>query len=122
MYTLGINSVFHDSSACLIKNGILLAAAEEERFTHVKHGKRPIPFSTYEIPFHAIDYCLKVAGIHLKEVDHIAYSFDPYLLIPEDRKNASFISIPFQKANNSVEKEDSNSWNNLFLSSVVNAP
>ena len=122
MYTLGINAVFHDSSACLIKNGILLAAAEEERFTHIKHGKRPIPFSTYEIPFHAIDYCLKVAGIHLKEVDHIAYSFDPYLLIPDDQKNASIISIPFEKTNNPVENNNSSSWNNLFLSSIVNAP
>jgi carbamoyltransferase len=40
----------------------VIAAAEEERFTHVKHGKRPIPFSTYELPFHAIDYCLGEAG------------------------------------------------------------
>ena len=77
MHTLGINAAFHDSSACVIKDGQLLAAAEEERFTHVKHGKRPIPFSTYELPFHAIDYCLGVAGIHINDVDHFAYSFDP---------------------------------------------
>jgi carbamoyltransferase len=50
MFTLGINAVFHDSAACLVKDGIVLAAAEEERFTHFKHGKRPIPFSTYELP------------------------------------------------------------------------
>src|SRR4051812_37637785 len=56
MYTIGINAAFHDSAACIIKDGQLLAAAEEERFTHVKHGKRPIPFSTYELPFHAISY------------------------------------------------------------------
>lgn len=77
MYTLGINAAFHDSSACIVKDGILLAAAEEERFTHIKHGKRPIPFSVYELPYHAIDYCLQVAGIHLSQVDHIAYAFDP---------------------------------------------
>ena len=53
---------------------------EEERFTQVKHGKRPIPFSMYELPYHAIDYCLKTAGIHLKDIDHVAYSFGPYLL------------------------------------------
>lgn len=76
MYTLGINATFHDSAACIIKDGNLLAAAEDERFTHVKHGKRPIPFSAYEIPFHSIDYCLRVAGIHINEVDHFAYSFD----------------------------------------------
>jgi len=74
MYILGINAAFHDSAACLLKDGKLLAAAEDERFTHIKHGKRPVPFSTWELPFHAIDYCLKTAGIHLKDVDHIAYS------------------------------------------------
>jgi hypothetical protein len=42
-----------------VKDGRVLAAAEEERFTHVKHGKRPVPFSTWELPFHAIHYCLK---------------------------------------------------------------
>ena len=77
MYILGINAVFHDSSACILRDGKLLAAAEEERFTHIKHGKRPVPFSTYQLPYHAIDYCLGVAGISLKEVDKIAYSFDP---------------------------------------------
>jgi carbamoyltransferase len=120
MYTLGINAVFHDSSASLIKDGVLLAAAEEERFTQIKHGKRPIPFSTYELPFHAIDYCLKVAGINLKDVDHIAYSFNPYLLVPEDEINQPLTYIPFYpslKGNNL-----SNPWNNLFLSSILNAP
>src|ERR1051325_9869641 len=75
MYTLGINAAYHDSAACLVADGQVVAAAEEERFTHIKHGKRPIPFSAYELPFHAIDYCLKEAGIHLKDVDNIAYSF-----------------------------------------------
>ena len=78
MYTLGINAAYHDPAACLVKDGVVLAAAEEERFTHVKHGKRPIPFSTYELPFHAIDYCLSEAGIQLVDVDHIAYSYDPW--------------------------------------------
>lgn len=77
MYVLGINAAFHDAAAAILKDGQLIAAAEEERFTHIKHGKRPIPFSAYELPFHAIDYCLKEAGIHLKDVSHIAYSFDP---------------------------------------------
>jgi carbamoyltransferase len=77
MYTLGINAAFHDSAACLIKDGQLIAAAEEERFTHIKHGKRPEPFSAAELPFHAVDYCLKMAGIHARDLDHIAYSFDP---------------------------------------------
>jgi carbamoyltransferase len=80
MYTLGINAAFHDSSAVLLKDGQLIAAAEDERFTHIKHGKRPLPFSAYELPFHAIDYCLQEAGIHLTDVDKVAYSFDPSLL------------------------------------------
>ena len=46
MYTLGINAAYHDPAACLVKDGIVLAAAEDERFTHFKHGKRPLPFST----------------------------------------------------------------------------
>lgn len=62
MYTLGINAAYHDSAACLVRGGIPLAAAEEERFTRIKHGKRPIPFSTYELPYAAIDYCLQEAG------------------------------------------------------------
>jgi carbamoyltransferase len=77
MYILGINAAFHDTAAALVKDGKIIAAAEEERFTHIKHGKRPVPFSTWELPFHAIDYCLKTAGITLKDVDRIAYSFDP---------------------------------------------
>lgn len=122
MYVLGINAVFHDSSACIFKDGIMLAAAEDERFTGIKHGKRPTPFSTYELPFSAIAYCLEVAGIHLSDVDHIAYSFDPYLLIDEDHINDPLTTIPFHTVGlrdvNSVE----NPWNNLFLSAVVNAP
>ena len=59
MYTLGINAAFHDPAACLVRDGVVLAAAEDERFTHVKHGKRPTPFAAYELPFHAIEYCLR---------------------------------------------------------------
>ncbi len=77
MITLGINAAFHDPSACLVADGRVLAAAEEERFTRIKHGKRPLPFTVWELPFHAIDYCLAEAGIELAEVDHVAYSYDP---------------------------------------------
>lgn len=120
MYTLGINAVFHDSAACIMKNGVLLAAAEDERFTHVKHGKRPIPFSTYELPYHAINYCLQVAGIDLKDLDHIAYSFDPHLLISSKETNSPKIEIPFFQA--AHEHDSGNPWNPLFLSSIINAP
>ena len=121
MYTLGINAAFHDSSACIVKDGILLAAAEEERFTHFKHGKRPIPFSTYELPFHAIDYCLKVAGIHLNDVDAFAYSFDPHVLLGDKGKDAS-IPIPLNTQTNARSTEWLSPWDPLFLSSIMNAP
>lgn len=121
MYTLGINAVFHDSSACIIKDGKLLAAAEEERFTGIKHGKRPVPFSTYELPFHAVDYCLKKAGIHLNEVDHVAYSFDPYLLLGNE-KGKTFIEIPLEPGMKAEPSKWTSPWDPLFLSSIVNAP
>ncbi len=121
MYVLGINAAFHDSSACLIKDGKLLAAAEEERFTQIKHGKRPIPFSTYELPFHAIDYCLKIADIHLNDVDHVAYSFDPYLLLGDEKGKAK-IEIPLEPGMESGPSKWTSPWDPLFLSSIVNAP
>src|SRR5438046_8684480 len=65
MYTLGINAAFHDSSACLVEDGRVVAAAEEERFTRIKHAKRPTPFAAYELPHHAIDFCLAQAKIEL---------------------------------------------------------
>lgn len=122
MYTLGINAVFHDSAACIIKDGVLLAATEEERFTHFKHGKRPVPFSTWELPFHAIDYCLRIAGIHINDVDHIAYSFDPYLLVGEQHRGKPTIEIPFEEGPNPLKEEYREVWDPLFLSSIINAP
>ena len=119
MYILGINAVFHDSAACILKDGNLLAAAEEERFTHIKHGKRPVPFSTYQLPYHAIDYCLHVAGIHLNEVDEIAYSFDPTILA--DNLNEPKVFIPYSPAREKPEDGQAE-WDPLFLSFIINAP
>jgi carbamoyltransferase len=121
MYTLGINAVYHDSAACLVRDGAVIAAAEEERFTHVKHGKRPIPFSTYELPFHAIDYCLAAAGIRLVDVDEVAYSFDPYLLLGRHRDDAT-ITLPLEPSAHSAPEEWQSVWDPLFLASIVNAP
>jgi carbamoyltransferase len=86
MYTLGINAAYHDDAACLVKDGEVVAAAEDERFTHVKHGKRPVPFTTWQLPFHAIDYCLAEAGITMREVDHVGYSFRPELFAGSDAR------------------------------------
>ncbi len=121
MYTLGINAAFHDSSACLLKDGQLIAAAEEERFTQIKHGKRPIPFSTYELPFHAIDFCLRTAGIHLNDVSNIGYSFDPYILL-NDQAGKAMIEIPLEPRMQGGPSKWTSPWDPLFLSSIVNAP
>src|SRR5215475_8015448 len=93
MYTLGINAAFHDPAACLVKDGVVLAAAEEERFTHVKNGKRPIPFSAYELPFNSIDYCLRHAGIRLVDVEHVAYSYDPWPPLNKRLNHASLTLV-----------------------------
>lgn len=122
MYTLGINAAFHDSAACLVKDGQLIAAAEDERFTHIKHGKRPIPFSAYELPFHAIDYCLKTAGIHINQIDHFSYSFDPYLLLETEDAVKDQIDIPLHLSRGQVPEKWLSPWDPLFLSSIINAP
>ena len=121
MYTLGINAAYHDPAAGLVADGRVIAAAEEERFTHVKHGKRPVPFSTYELPFYAIDYCLREAGISLADVDHIAYSYDPFLLLGR-YGNEAMITLPLEPSAYPTPPEWEAAWDPLFLSSIVNAP
>ena len=121
MYTLGINAAFHDPAATLVKDGVVLAAAEEERFTHVKHGKRPIPFSTYELPYNAIDFCLKTAGITLAEVDHVAYSYDPSIQLRNTYKVQKTVEIPLRPGVDKLDGWD-NPYDGLFLSSILNAP
>ncbi|MDB5350184.1 MAG: carbamoyltransferase [Planctomycetota bacterium] len=117
MDTLGINAAYHDPAACLVRDGRVIAAAEEERFTHIKHGKRPLPFSAWELPFHAIEYCLREAEITLAELDHVAYSYDPNLLLGRHRDEPT-IPIPLR----TVEVGEWESpWDPLFLSALVNS-
>lgn len=119
MYTLGINAAYHDCSACLVSDGHVIAAAEEERFTRIKHGKRPVPFSTWQLPFHAIDYCLQEADIDLTDVAHIGYSYDPYLLLGPHADAAS-IQLPLRPSAHASAWQSP--WDPLFLSYIVNAP
>src|SRR3954470_14383131 len=121
MYTLGINAAFHDSSACLVQDGQVVAAAEEERFTRIKHGKRPVPFSTWELPYHAIDYCLREAGIRLVDLDHVAYSYDPALRLGRFT-GADTVRLPLEPSAQPVAEEWESAWDPLFLTSIVNAP
>jgi carbamoyltransferase len=71
---LGVNDVFHDPEAALVVDGQVVAAAEEERFSRRKHGKRPVPFSTWEQPELAAAWCLSQAGLAPADVDAVAYS------------------------------------------------
>src|SRR4051812_9915229 len=121
MYTLGINAVYHDPAACLVKDGVVLAAAEEERFTHIKHGKRPVPFSTWELPFHAIEFCLRRAGIELKDVEHVAYSYDPHLL-PYRPTDKDCVRLPLDPKTIPPDGMGDSPWDPLFYSSIMNAP
>src|SRR3982751_2281476 len=82
MRILGINSVFHDPAAALVVDGVTVAAAEEERFTRRKHGKLPVPFSTWEVPEQSAAWCLASAGIAPEDLDAVAYSCDPSLAPP----------------------------------------
>jgi carbamoyltransferase len=79
---LGINAVFHDPAAAIVVDGEIVAAAEEERFTRRKHGKAPVPFSTWELPERSAAWCLERAGVRAEDLDAVAYSYDPQLAPP----------------------------------------
>jgi carbamoyltransferase len=68
---LGISAYYHDSAACLVRDGRIVAAAQEERFTRKKHDHR--------FPAHAVEYCLRAAGIAGAEVDYVAFYDKPLL-------------------------------------------
>src|ERR1041384_8494152 len=81
MRVLGINAIFHDPAAALVSDGRVVAAAEEERFSRRKHGKRPVPFSAWELPEQAAAWCLAEAGLrpddrseeHTSELQSLPY-------------------------------------------------
>ena len=68
---LGISAFYHDSAAALIEDGVIVAAAQEERFTRRKHD------AAY--PRHAADYCLAQAGCRIGDVDYVAFYDKPFL-------------------------------------------
>ena len=71
MNILGISAFYHDSAACYIKDGEIIAAAQEERFTRKKHD--------YSFPYNAISYCLKQGKIKANELDYIAFYDKPFI-------------------------------------------
>lgn len=71
MNILGISSFYHDSAAALIQNGTIVAAAQEERFTRIKHDPA--------FPTHAVKYCLEEAGLTLEQLDAVVFYDKPLL-------------------------------------------
>jgi len=71
MYILGISCYYHDSAAVLLQDGMLVAAAEEERFTRKKHD--------FGFPHHAVDFCLRQAGITGQDLDYVVFYEKPLL-------------------------------------------
>lgn len=71
MYILGISAYYHDSAACLLKDGEIIAAAQEERFTRKKHD--------FAFPKNAINYCLLEAGINTTDLDYAAFYDKPFV-------------------------------------------
>jgi carbamoyltransferase len=85
MKVLGINALYHDPAAALVVDGRIVAAAEEERFSRRKHGKRPLPWSAWELPELSAAWVLAEAGLTPPDLDAVAYSFDPRLMpTPEE--------------------------------------
>lgn len=76
---LGINSVYHESSACLLDGATVLAFCEEERFSRVKRAKRLTIDNADQLPLCAIDHCLSASGATWADIGHVAYSYDPDL-------------------------------------------
>ncbi len=71
IYILGISAFYHDSAACLVHNGKIVAAAQEERFSRQKHDA--------SFPKQAIEYCLRTAGISVKDLSYVSFYEKPFL-------------------------------------------
>lgn len=71
MYILGISAFYHDSAAAILKDGEILAAVQEERFTRIKQD--------YNFPSKAVEYCLREAGIEVKDIDAVVFYDKPLL-------------------------------------------
>ncbi|MEE9270355.1 MAG: carbamoyltransferase [Candidatus Krumholzibacteria bacterium] len=71
MYILGISCYYHDAAACLLQDGRVVAAAQEERFTRKRHDQ--------EFPLNAIKYCLSQAGITANDLDYVGFYDKPFI-------------------------------------------
>ncbi len=71
MYILGISAFYHDSAACLVRDGEIIAAAQEERFTRKRHDA--------DFPKCAVRYCLEEAGIQISDLDYVGFYDKPFI-------------------------------------------
>ena len=83
MNILGISAFYHDSAACLVQDGSIVAAAQEERFSRKKHDPR--------FPKSAVAYCLEEAGIGVQQLDHVVYYDKPFLTF--ERLLMSYLTV-----------------------------
>src|SRR5579862_9521361 len=83
VFILGISAYYHDSAACLLRDGTIAAAAQEERFTRKKHDAA--------FPSNAVEYCLREAGIGIERVAHVAFYEKP--LVKFDRLLETSIAV-----------------------------
>jgi len=97
MYILGVNCFSHDTAACLLKDGQLVAFVEEERFNREKHTKK--------FPLNAINYCLAEAGININQLDYVAFAYQPHL--------------DFRRALADIPRYLPYSWRRLFLQPAI---
>jgi len=121
MIVLGLNAYHGDASACIFKDDIILAAAEEERFIRIKHAAG--------FPINAIKYCLQVAEISIDQVDHITINRNPKqkiikkaLYASTQLFNINFIKNRFEnlKRINSIKKEFENYFKVELKSQIHN--
>ena len=97
MNILGVNCFSHDTSACLLSDGKLVAFAEEERFNRDKHTKG--------FPFQSINYCLEVAGIDISDIDLVGFAHQPV--------------ADFGRAMADILRRLPGSWRRLFIQPAV---
>ncbi|MFH1808439.1 MAG: carbamoyltransferase N-terminal domain-containing protein [Pseudomonadota bacterium] len=90
---LGVNCAYHESSVCLLRDGEILSAVEEERFSRVKHGKHSRVDNADQLPEAALAWVLAHAGLTADQVDHVGYAFDPQLR-RESQRGLDVAGIP----------------------------
>lgn len=91
MIILGINGAYHESSACLMEEGRIVCAIEEERLNRRKHAKKAIPATGSDLPLASIQWCLNNRGMGWGDIDQIGYSFRPELRLQNARTGEPWV-------------------------------